>query len=107
MKYGVRLLPDAESDLVEIWDFVAVAESERKADRLLDKLEKRCLTLESFPDRGRVPRELADFGITDYRELIASPYRIIYRLTQRTVFVYAVLDGRRDLSDVLHRRLIR
>jgi toxin ParE1/3/4 len=42
-----------------------------------------------------------------YRELLASPYRIFYRVDGRAVHVYAVLDGRSDLSDLLLERLLR
>ena len=49
----------------------------------------------------------AIFGIRNWRELIVKPYRIIYRIDEDTVNVLAVLDGRRDLQDLLLERLIR
>jgi toxin ParE1/3/4 len=36
-----------------------------------------------------------------------KPYRIIYRVEKRTVSVLAVLDGRREIQDLLLERLIR
>jgi plasmid stabilization system protein ParE len=51
--------------------------------------------------------ELAHFGIRNWRELIVKPYRIIYRIDEDTVNVLAMLDGRRDLQDLLLERLIR
>ena len=38
---------------------------------------------------------------------VVKPYRIIYRIEEDTVTVLAVLDGRRDLEDLLLERLIR
>jgi predicted metalloprotease len=39
------------------------------------------------------------------REVVERPYRIVYRITGRTVAVLGVLDGRRELEDVLLERL--
>jgi len=50
--------------------------------------------------------ELKDVGITDYRELISAPYRIFYRITGRVVSILGVLDGRRDLEEILIHRAI-
>ena len=45
--------------------------------------------------------------IRQYRELITTPYRLIYRVRSRDVLVLAVLDARRNLEDVLLDRLLR
>lgn len=34
-----------------------------------------------MPERGNIPKELANLEITDYREMHYNPYRIIYRIT--------------------------
>jgi hypothetical protein len=34
-------------------------------------------------------------------------YRIIYQIVGLDVFVHAVLDGRRDIQELLYQRLIR
>ena len=96
----------AVRDLEELISYIA-ADSPLNAERILDKLEKRAQTLESTPVRGRVVPELAHFGIRNWRELIVKPYRIIYRIDEDTVNVLAMLDGRRDLQDLLLERLIR
>jgi hypothetical protein len=36
-----------------------------------------------------------------------KPYRIIYSLAKSQVFVYSILDGTRDLQDLLEERLLR
>ena len=104
--FRVQWAEAAVRDLEELISYIA-ADSPLNAERILDKLEKRALTLESTPVRGRVVPELAHFGIRNWRELIVKPYRIIYRIDEDTVNVLAVLDGRRDLQDLLLERLIR
>ena len=46
-------------------------------------------------------------GVAGYRETHFQPYRIIYRVERRAVYGYAVLDGRRDLDEILQGRLLR
>jgi addiction module RelE/StbE family toxin len=104
--FRVQWAEAAVRDLEELISYIA-ADSSLNAERILDKLEKRAQTLESTPVRGRVVPELAHFGIRNWRELIVKPYRIIYRIDEDTVNVLAVLDGRRDLQDLLLERLIR
>jgi toxin ParE1/3/4 len=42
-----------------------------------------------------------------WRELVVRPYRIVYRIRKDIVMVGAVIDGRRDLEDLLLERLTR
>jgi toxin ParE1/3/4 len=46
-------------------------------------------------------------GITEYREVHFKPYRVIYRVMKKAVVIYCVLDGRRDMQSLPHRRLLR
>ncbi|MDO9028449.1 MAG: type II toxin-antitoxin system RelE/ParE family toxin [Candidatus Roizmanbacteria bacterium] len=107
MKYTVRLVADAESDLLDIYRYVALNDSVEKADRLLDNLEQTVKKLETMPMRGHHPPELEHIGVLEYREIFFKPYRIIYQAVKSAVYVYCVLDGRRDLQDLLQQRLLR
>ena len=104
--YRVQWAEQAVRDLESIITFVA-RDSPNNAKRLLKRLRERADGLYEMPDRGRVVPELARFGIVGLRELVARPYRIIYRVHSDQVTVLAVLDGRRDLGDVLFDRLLR
>jgi toxin ParE1/3/4 len=105
--YEVLLTDDAENDLFEIYRYVAFNDSLEKADQLLDKLEELVQALARLPMRGHIPPELGRIGVTDYREVHFKPYRVIYRIEGQRVFVYCVLDGRRDLQSLLQQRLLR
>ena len=60
-----------------------------------------------FQRRGRIVPELQGQGILIYRELIAVPWRIIYRISDGTVFVLSVIDARQNIEDVLLSRLLK
>ena len=58
-----------------------------------------------MPERGSYPEELSQLGIKEYREVFFKPYRIIYRIIGRQVYVFLVVDGRRNMQKLLQRRL--
>lgn len=107
MNYEVFVIADAEEDIYEIYNYVAVYDSVEKAEKLLTKLEETCNSLSTFPTRGHIPPELERIGVLDYREIHYKPYRIIYQIIESVVYVHCVLDGRRDLQELLEKRLLR
>ena len=74
---------------------------------VLSRLSARVSSLVAAPGRGCVVPELLHAGLSLWRELIVKPYRIVYRVDARKVYVLAVFDGRRDLEDLLLERLVR
>ncbi len=107
MKYFVHLIIDAENDLLEIYRHVARNDSIEKAGRLIGNIEKAILGLEILPFRGHYPPELERIGVLEFREVFFKPYRIIYQIIKSGVYIHCVLDGRRDLPDLLMERLLR
>lgn len=96
----------AVRDLEGLVGYIA-ADAPMNAERVLARLKSKAESLEVTPQRGRIVPELLRRGLSVWRELIVRPYRIIYRIDQRTVYVLAVLDSRRDLEDILLERLVR
>ena len=106
MPYAVFLTDDAERDLVELYDYIALHDAPSKADRVLEQIEKVFSKLSEFPERGAHPNELLALGIREYREIVFKPYRIIYRVMDKNVYVLLIADGRRDMQLLLQRRLL-
>jgi len=46
------------------------------------------------------------WGIFDFREVFFKPYCILYEIREKTIFIQAVLDGRRNCEDLLQQRLL-
>jgi len=106
MPFAVFLTADAARDLNELYDYIAVHDSSRKADYVLEQIEKTFSTLSEFPERGVYPKELLKLGIREYCEIFFKPYRIIYRVMDKNVYVLLIADGRRDMQSLLQRRLL-
>ncbi|MBA4423425.1 MAG: plasmid stabilization protein [Syntrophus sp. (in: bacteria)] len=106
MSFAVLLTNDAARDLEEIYNFIALHDAPQKADYVLKKVEKAFSTLSEFPERGAYPKELVALGIREYREIFFKPYRIIYRVIDKNIYVLLIVDGRRDMQTLLQRRLL-
>ncbi|HEY4038958.1 MAG TPA: type II toxin-antitoxin system RelE/ParE family toxin [Burkholderiaceae bacterium] len=105
-RYEVLLTAGAEQDVESIYDYIAEFDSPANAHHVLDRLIKAVDTLSTFPERGSHPKELLALGIKDYRQTFFKPYRLIYRVVGRSVYVYLIADGRRDMQSLLARRLL-
>ena len=105
-KFKVVWAGPARLDLIEITDFIAT-DNPATAREVVQRIREKVATLHFEPERGRVVPELSTQGITRFRELIVAPWRVLYQIDDKTVFVVLVVDGRRNLEDVLFRRLLR
>lgn len=103
--YAVEFAAVAQRDLQGIIEFIA-ADGPIIAGQVLERIESRCAALKQMPERGRIVPELAAFGIHTYRELVVAPWRVVYRISGTSVYVLAILDGRRNVEDVLLDRLV-
>jgi len=76
------------------------------ADYVLSEIETRLNSLANSPNLGNYPNELLNLGIREYREIFFKPYRIIYRVINNAIYVLLIVDGRRDMTALLQRRLL-
>jgi toxin ParE1/3/4 len=96
----------AANDLIAIIQYIHNS-SPQAANKAFTNIKDKAEDLVLFPERGRIVPELLAHGIGHYRELIISPWRVVYRFSSDTVYVLAVIDSRRNVEDVLLDRLIR
>jgi len=107
MRYDVQVAEGAERDMAEIMAFLVDREGPVVAEQDLEGLLDAVVNLARFPERGSHPKELLALGIRDFRQVIVNPYRLIYRIGGRHVFLFLVADGRRDFQSLLERRVLR
>ena len=106
-RYRVRIIDDAEQDLIDLYDYIAAHDSVESAGYVLGELETLCSSLSELPERGHLPPELERIGVSEYREVHFKPYRVLYQVAGTEVLVHCVIDGRRDVQTLLERRLVR
>ena len=104
--YKIIISRFAEDDLYEILDYYKSINFDF-AKKLLRSIEDKINKLKSFPVQGRIVPELEQQNIIDYREIIEGNYRIIYAIQENTVIIHALIDSRRNLEDLIIKKLIR
>jgi plasmid stabilization system protein ParE len=104
-EYGVIWSNGAENDLKNIIEYIA-EDNPSIALKTFKGIKQRGSSLYAFPERGRIVPDLRGQGILQYRELVISSWRILYRISESNVYVLSVLDSRRNIEDVLLQRLI-
>lgn len=75
-------------------DYIARDRPETAAE-WVEKLVARVDLLGRFPQSGRIVPEL---GKPDLREVVVPPFRIIYRIEPKRVYVLAIWHGRQVLT---------
>jgi plasmid stabilization system protein ParE len=107
---AVRITAGAENDLAGIYQrrrLQRADEGPDGADALLDRIVAGIEGLADWPERGPIPPELQDLGITAYRQLSLPRFRVIYLPAEGEVTVMIVADARRDFRTLLEERLLR
>ena len=88
--------PQADSDLDEIWYYIATkSRSVEIADRLIDSVTDRFFPLASHPNVGRARDEDLRPGL---RSFPVGEYVIIYRIQDEDVLILRVLRGSRNIE---------
>jgi toxin ParE1/3/4 len=101
------LTTDAELDLVDIFKDARAAFGQEQAITILDRLQEAVGSLAKVPDLGEEPLELRGLNPDKLRELRETPYRIIYMIRGEEVFVFCVVDARRNVVQILENRLVK
>ena len=107
MNYKVFWTISAENDLNEIIDYIIANGDLNNAYKIFTKIKERVNLLKVSPEQGRIIPEFDVFKNKKYRELIVKPWRIIYKIEKKEVKVLLVIDGRRNIEDILFERLIK
>ncbi len=104
-RYQVTWSRSATRDLVLLIDYAAANFGRGQAKNLHQDLRQRLGHLTLHPHRCRQLPELRELGL-DYRELLVGNYRLPFRIVGDKVVVLGVLDGRRDLEELLIQRAL-
>src|SRR5258708_22353818 len=88
--------PEAEADLIEIWNYLAREASLEIADKRVREINDACGPLGRFPLRGR-PRDELVVGL---RSIVTRPHIVFYRVTSNDIEIARVLHGRQDIESI-------
>jgi plasmid stabilization system protein ParE len=97
---GYVLSTDAELDLDEIWEYIAL-DNIRAADCWIGKLFDAFDALARTPGMGHKREELTSYPVLFWP---VGEYLILYRVQAERIEIVAVTQGARDIPSFLRRR---
>jgi len=106
MSYAVEFTTGARQDLLKIYRYIKTAGSPEAAKRMYDQLSEACNSLSQNPERGNVPSELEGISEMLCRQIVIKNFRIIYQIIGKVVITHGIIDGRRNIREIMRQRLI-
>ena len=103
--FTVNVNKTAKNDLREIIRYIS-KNNPMNALNVLKRIQDKINSLDHFPEKGGYVPELLKQNIKGYRQLIESPWRIIYKIDKNIVNVLLLIDSRRNTQDILVERLL-
>ena len=105
MSYAVVITAQAQTDLRDIYEYIAFAlQSKINADRLLDLIEQEIMSLSEMPERYKT-LDLGFEASKIVRMVSVNHYCVIYHVSkeQNTVQILRILYGGRDIPAELEK----
>ena len=72
-----------------------------------ERIKESSIKIGEFSEQGRVIPELQNENLTKFREIIVKPWRVMYRSEGKDILILAIIDGRRNIEDILMKRQLR
>ncbi len=96
-KFDILITKTARLDIEDIYNYIS-QDSIENAAKFINEIEKKIYSLQPLPERNPTIPENEYFG-TSYRHLSFGNYRIIYRISEKNIFVLRIFHSKRLLSE--------
>jgi toxin ParE1/3/4 len=103
----VRHSTASHEDYAALIEYLADTRGLDVASAVDARLERAISSLSVMAGRGRMVPELRSERGPEFREIISGAYRIIYRNVEDEVWIVAIVDGHRDVDELLLGRAER
>ena len=103
MKYTVNLSAEAEKDINDIYEYIAIALGEKQiAVNMINFLEKNILSLDEMPGRYKI-YESEPWKSRGVHIMPVKKYLVFYVVDEnkKAVNIFRVIYGSRDIDNVL------
>lgn len=94
-KLSVRFADSAVSDLDDVLKYYEKEQAPDTGKRLISEIIETAARLAAFPQSGRI---VPEFNISDLREIIYPPFRLVYRCDKKKVRIIRVWRSERLLK---------
>jgi len=105
-RFKISWSEQAALDLERLISYIS-AENPKTAGQILKTIRTEVSQLDHLPFRGRIVPEFEEQGFLLFRELVITPWRIVYRVSFEKVYILAVFDFRKNFADLLLERFLK
>ena len=102
MRRRYLLAPEAALDLVQLWRYIKRESTEKIAGRVEAAIRDQIVSLAKSPGIGHWRKDLTDEAVKFFP---VYSYLIVYRPDTKPLHIVAILQGRRDVEQILRDRL--
>jgi len=102
--WQIKWTDAARDDVLQIRHYLQTHVSAAYAVKVTEEIRREVSRLKQCPDLGHVVDELAAFGLTQYRQILAGQNRIIYEQCAPVLYIHLVCHTSLDLPALLARR---
>jgi toxin ParE1/3/4 len=95
VKRQVFFTPEAQDDLLDLYDYVADRSSSTRALRYIERIEKTCMSLHTLPERGTRREDLLPgLRVMGFEHRV----QIAFEVRPKSVAILRVLYGGRSVE---------
>lgn len=104
---SVVFVQSAERDLLHLKQYLirqfGLSVWQSTFSQLCEAIEQ----LKTFPLAGKIPEELQELDLTQYRQIVSGKNRIIYEVQDQVVYVHIIYDARQEIKSLLMKRFFK
>jgi len=97
---------DAGYEYEEIIDWLKITINKNYADKIFTKINQTIEAVAENPKIGKEVQLLKDIGIREYRQITETYWVIFYRIESNAIKIVSIIDGRRNLEEILYKKVI-
>lgn len=102
---AVVVLPDAQEDLLCLQDFMLQKWGEALWLQAEDEIFEKMMAIDAGRFNGAPLKELVPIGIFDFKNVLTSHHRIVYKQFNADTYIYLVANQKQDFQTLLMKRL--
>jgi len=106
MKYDIIWSKDAGDELVEIISFIKYNTGKITAQKIYSKIINEVKRVSENATKRRISPLLKELGINYIYQLNINPWIIYYKAENKKMEIISIIDGRRNLEEILYRKII-
>jgi plasmid stabilization system protein ParE len=101
------ILPDAQEDLFSLQEYMLDKWGESDWLKAEDAIYEKLGLVDTGFLAGASVQELASVGIFDYQNVFTSHHKLVYRRSDKDIYIYAIASHRQDFQTLLIKRLLK